>query len=367
MPHVKQRTGMIIARDETNREAWRRTARRSSGADRAARSGDAEGKRAGQTCRRRRRACLWKKKPGRAPRSRRDALPARCTRLGRSARQRPPTVLVVASLRARAVRPSSGWNGAARGRASPGTGGSASAAPGPDARARLRVSASRRARPADCEIAPARAPARGAPRGRRASGARRRRAVPRGPRRPSRVPPRAARGRRRALGRASRPRARGVSPRRRARRQARRRRPRAPRRRRAVRVLLAAALRAVASSPRPGSASAAMDTPASSASRDARERAARKQAAVDLAAYYCQEGQDRRAAEILTREGYRYRLAPAVMRWRDHRTLSTNDGGEDETAAAASSGTPRRFLEGVDSEKRGNSGQPTRRRFRAGV
>ena len=116
--------------------------------------------------------------------------------------------------------------------------------------------------------------------------------------------------------------------------------------------LLAAALRAVASSPRPGSASAAMDTPASSASRDARERAARKQAAVDLAAYYCQEGQDRRAAEILTREGYRYRLAPAVMRWRDHRTLSTNDGGEDETAAAASSEPPVGSSRGVDSEKR---------------
>ena len=116
--------------------------------------------------------------------------------------------------------------------------------------------------------------------------------------------------------------------------------------------LLAAALRAVASSPRPGSASAAMDTPASSASRDARERAARKQAAVDLAAYYCQEGQDRRAAEILTREGYRYRLAPAVMRWRDHRRLSTNDGGEDETAAAASSEPPVGSSRGVGSEKR---------------
>jgi hypothetical protein len=150
LPHVKQRTGMIIARDQTNREARRRTARRSSGADCAPRSGDAEGQTRGADLPPPKASVHLEKKPGRAPRAhgvmrRRRAAHAWDGPPDDDRRQYSSSLHFA---RAR-VRPSSGWNGAARGHASPGTGGSASAVPGSDARARLRVSASRRARPAD--------------------------------------------------------------------------------------------------------------------------------------------------------------------------------------------------------------------------
>jgi hypothetical protein len=79
-----------------NREAFVRS--RSRGAEWRRRGANARGRLAAAEGER----ASGKKTRTRAARSRRDALPARCTRLGRSARQRPPTVLVVASLRARA-------------------------------------------------------------------------------------------------------------------------------------------------------------------------------------------------------------------------------------------------------------------------
>ena len=78
-----------------NREAFVRS--RSRGAEWRRRGANARGRLAAAEGER----ASGKKTRTRAARSRR-ASPARCTRLGRSARQRPPTVLVVASLRARA-------------------------------------------------------------------------------------------------------------------------------------------------------------------------------------------------------------------------------------------------------------------------
>ena len=200
-----------------DREAWRRTARRSSGADRAARSGDAEGQTRGADLPPPKASVPLEKKPGRAPRAHGVM---RCRRAAHAwdgppdnDRRQYSSSLHFARAR---VRPSSGWTARRVGARRRGR-----VAPPPRRPGRSRASrvSARRARPAIGEIAPARLlravrladDARAA----RDADALFRAVLGALASLPAPLADDVARA-----GRASRPRARGVSPRRRARRRA---------------------------------------------------------------------------------------------------------------------------------------------------